>query len=376
MQAAEERGYEAGSRLYMAMELSNKKWKLGFGNGSKMRRKSIEARDRERLLEEVALAKRELRLPANAKVMCCYEAGRDGHWIHRWLSSEGFEVLEIDSSSIETARRKQVKTDPVDVMKLLDLLLRYSLGFRQAFRVVRVPTEATEAGQRLHREDGYLISQRTRISNRIKSLLVTQGISEFSLKGDFAARLEQARCWNGRGLSAELKAELNRMHAQYRLMQEQLAEVARAYAAELASETAVGEKRRRLERLKSIGPKTSRVLSAEVFAWRRFNNAREVGGMSGLTPTPWQSGDEHREQGISKAGNWRVRWVMIELAWLWLTWQPDSELSRWYRRRFAHGSRRMRRIGIVALARKLLIALWRYLEFGELPAGAVLEPQA
>lgn len=371
MQAAEDRGYEAVSVLYMAMELSNRKWKLGFSSGSRMRRKSVEARDRGRLLEEVALAKVKLGLPAEARVVCCYEAGRDGHWIYRWLSAEGFEVLEIDSSSIETNRRKHVKTDRVDVEKLLDLLLRYCLGFRQAFRVVRVPPEEAEAGQRLHREDEYLTRQRTRVSNRIQGLLVTQGITELSLQGDFAARLEQVRRWDGQGLSQELKAELIRMHAQYRLMDEQLAELARAYAAELEAASAVGATRRRLEIWKAMGPKTSRILSAEVFAWRKFNNAKEVGGMSGLTPTPSQSGDVHREQGISKAGNRRVRRVMIEFAWLWLRWQPDSHLSRWYRQRFAHGSRRTRRSGIVALARKLLVALWRYLEFGEVPAGAI-----
>lgn len=373
MQAAENRGYESGRVLYMAMELSNRKWKLGFSNGARMRRKSTEARDQARLLEEVSLAKRKLGLPAEAKVVCCYEAGRDGHWIHRWLTAEGFEVLEIDSSSIETNRRKHVKTDRVDVEKLLDLLLRYWLGFRKAFRVVRVPSEAAEAGQRLHREDEFLTRQRTRLSNRIKGLLVTQGITEVSLSGDFAARLERLRDWSGEGLSPELKAELIRLHAQYRLVEEQLAELAKAYAAELESATAVGAARRQLETLKAMGPKTSRVLAAEVFAWRQFGKAKEVAGMSGLTPTPSQSGDESREQGISKAGNRRVRWVMIEFAWLWLRWQPDSELSHWFRRRFAHGSRRMRRIGIVALARKLLIALWRYLEFGEIPAGAVLK---
>jgi transposase len=373
MQAAEDRGYEAGWVLYMAMELSNRKWKLGFSSGRRMRRKSVEARDRGRLLEEVARAKVKLGLPAEARVVCCYEAGRDGHWIYRWLSAEGFEVLEIDSSSIETNRRKHVKTDRVDVEKLLDLLLRYSLGFRQAFRVVRVPPEEAEAGQRLHREDEYLTRQRTRVSNRIQGLLVTQGITERSLQGDFAGWLEQVRRWDGQGLSQELKAELIRMHAQYRLVDEQLAELARAYAVELAAASAVGATRRRLEMWKAMGPKTSRILSAEVFAWRKFNNAKEVGGMSGLTPTPSQSGDEHREQGISKAGNRRVRRVMIEFAWLWLRWQRDSHLSRWYRQRFAHGSRRMRRIGIVALARKLLVALWRYLEFAEVPAGAILK---
>lgn len=374
MQAAEGRGYEAGGVLYMAMELSNRKWKLGLSNGVQVRRKSIEARDRWGLLEEVSRAKRKLGLPPEARVVACYEAGRDGHWIHRWLSAEGYEVFEIDSSSIETARgRKHVKTDRVDVEKLLDLLLRYCSGFRRAFRVVRVPSAAAEAAQRLHREDEYLLRQRNRVSNRLKSLLVTQGIAGISLSGDFAARLEALRGWDGRGLSAPLKAEVLRLHAQYRLFDEQLAQLTQAYAAELAGASPVGEARRRLENLKCIGPKLSRVLAAEVFAWRRFANGKQVAGMSGLAPTPSQSGDRQREQGISRAGNRRVRRVMIELGWLWLRWQPQSELSRWYRRRFAGGSPRMRRIGIVALARKLLIALWRYVEFGELPAGAVLK---
>jgi len=375
MQAAQERGYEVNTTLYMAMELSNKKWKLGFGNGAKVRRKTIDARDRQRCLEEVSLAKVKLNLPADAPVVCCFEAGRDGHWIHRWLESEGFEVLEIDSSSIETPRgRKHVKTDRIDVEKLLDLLIRHHcFGLRRAFRVVRVPSAEAEADQRLHREDEYLIQQRTRIGNRIKGLLVAQGVTEVSLKGDFVSYLDRVRLWNGEGLSAELKGELKRMHAQNAVFEGQLKELSKAYTAELSADTAVAEKRRRLERLKSMGPKTSRILSAEVFGWRTFANVKQVGAFAGLTPTPSQSGDRDIEQGISKAGNRRVRRVMIELAWLWLRWQPDSELSRWFKHRFAHGSKRMRRIGIVALARKLLIALWRYTEHGEIPAGAVLK---
>ena len=189
MQAAQVKGYEVNTTLYMAMELSNSKWKLGFGNGTKLRRKSIDARDRQRCLEEVALAKVKLKLPADAAVVCCFEAGRDGHWIYRWLESEGIEVMEIDSSSIETARgRKHVKTDRIDVEKLLDLLIRYHcFGLRKAFRVVRVPSVAAEAGQRLHREDEYLIRQRTRVSNRIKGLLISQGLKEVSLRGNFAS---------------------------------------------------------------------------------------------------------------------------------------------------------------------------------------------
>jgi transposase len=377
MQAAQVKGYEVNTVLYMAMELSNRQWKLGFGNGSKLRCKSIDARDRQCLLAEVSLAKSKLKLPPDAKVVCCFEAGRDGHWIHRWLESEGFEVLEIDSSSIETARgRKHVKTDRVDVEKLLDLLMRYHcFGLRKAFGVVRVPSEAAEAGQRLHREDEYLLKQRTRISNRIKGLLVAQGLTEVPLSGDFAAWLDRARVWDGAGLSAQLKRELCRLQAQYAVFDRQLRELADVYAEELLADTPLAEKRRRLESLKSLGPKTSRVLSAEMFGWRTFANTKQVGAFAGLTPTPSQSGDSDTEQGISKAGNRRVRRVMIELAWLWLRWQPDSDLSQWFKRRFAHGSKRMRRIGIVALARKLLIALWRYVEQGVIPEGAVLKTQ-
>jgi len=375
MQAAQIKAYEVNTTLYMAMELSNSKWKLGFGNGTKIRRKSIDARDRQRCLEEVALAKVKLKLAADAAVVCCFEAGRDGHWIYRWLESEGFEVMEIDSSSIETARgRKHVKTDRIDVEKLLDLLIRYHcFGLRKAFRVVRVPSVAAEAGQRLHREDEYLIRQRTRISNRIKGLLIAQGLDEVSLKGDFASYLERARLWDGEGLSVELKMELQHMHAQLTLIDGQLKEMVRAYAEELATDTPLAEKRRRLQSLKSLGPKTSRILAAEVFGWRSFANTKQVGAFAGLTPTPSQSGDSDTEQGISKAGNRRVRRVMIELAWLWLRWQPDSALSQWFNRRFAQGGKRQRRIGIVALARKLLIALWRYTEQGVIPEGALLK---
>ena len=374
MQAVQQQGYEHEAILYMAMELSNSSWKLGFSNGKRIRRKSIKARDRVRLMEEVQLAKQKLGLEQDAQVVACFEAGRDGHWIYRWLSAAGFRVLEVDSSSIETARgRKHVKTDRVDVEKLLDMLIRYCLGFRKAFRIVRVPSEEAEAGQRLHREDENLIKQRARVSNRLKGLLVTQGIMDVPLRGGFEDWLEKVQRWDGSGLSGALKAEIGRLYVQYQLMDSQLAEVAQAYQQELLSDTAVADKRRQLEQLKSIGPKTSRILSAEVFSWRVFRNGKQVGGMSGLTPTPSQSGDVQREQGISKAGNRRVRRVMIELAWFWLKWQPDSRLSQWFSRRFAHGGKRMRRIGIVALARKLLIALWRYVECGAVPEGAVLK---
>jgi transposase len=261
----------------------------------------------------------------------------------------------------------------VDVVKLLDLLLRYAHGYRRAFSVVRVPPREAEAAQRLHREDEYLVRQRARVSNRIQGLLVAQGLTAPALKDDFVGWLQGVQLWNGEALSASLQDELERLYEQYVLLNTQLAELAAAYQVELSSASAVGGTRQRLEQLKSMGPKTSRVLAAEVFSWREFANGKQVGAMAGLTPTPSRSGEEEREQGISKAGNRRVRRVLIELAWLWLRWQPDSALSQWFRRRFAGGGKRMRRVGIVALARKLLIALWRYVEWGVVPEGAVLK---
>ncbi len=373
MQAAGS-GYEAGRVLYMALELSNRSWRLGFSNGAKIRQKTVEARALERVLAEIELAKQKLGVEPGARVVACYEAGRDGHWIYRWLRSVGVEVLVIDSSSIERAQgRKHVKTDGVDVERLLDLLIRYCMGLRRGMRVVRVPDEAAEAALRLHREDERLVKERGRVANRMRSILATQGLVDVRLGLGFETWLERVRLWNGNGLAAELKAELRRLYEHYRLLGRQLAEVARAYRAELESDSAVGNQRARLEVYKGIGPKLSRVMSAEAFAWRKFRNNKQVGSMAGLTPTPNQSGDLSREQGIGKHGNRRVRHMAIELAWLWLRWQPQSALSKWFRERFGGGSKRMRRVGIVALARKLLVALWRYLEQGVVLEGAIMK---
>lgn len=374
-QAAQVAGYESGRVLYMAMELSNRRWRLGFSNGSKLRQKTVEAGALGAVWREISLAKEKLRVASDARVVACYEAGRDGHWIHRWLSSEGVEVLQIDSSSIEVARgRKHVKTDRVDVEKLLDLLMRYCAGFRKSFRVVRVPSKEVEAAMGLHREDERLVKERGRLVNRMRGLLANQGVKELPLRRGFEQWLEAVRLWDGAGLSEPLKAQLRRLHQRYLLVDQQLREVAAEFEAELSTGSVVAQQRKRLQLLKGIGPKISRTLSAEAFAWRRFKNAKEVGAMSGLTPTPNRSGEISREQGIGKQGNRRVRRQSIEMAWLWLRWQPHSALSQWFRRRFASGGKRMRRIGIVALARKLLIALWKYLEHGVVPEGAILSP--
>lgn len=211
-------GYELSGELYIAMELSNRRWRLGFSNRTKIRQKSVEARDLKEVLKQIKYAKEKLGLEADARVVICFEAGRDGHWIHRWLSDEGFEVLEIDSSSIETARgRKHVKTDRVDVEKLLDLLMRYCNGYRRAFRVVRVPSKEAEASMRLNREADHLVKERTRVKNRMTSLLVLQGLTKVPLGKGFQRWLGTVRVWDGGGLSPELVAELLRLYERYQL---------------------------------------------------------------------------------------------------------------------------------------------------------------
>ncbi len=256
-----------GTTLYMALELSNKKWKLGFSNGEKNRLTTIAAGDWIDLHKQMDLAKQKLRLPEDCRIVSCYDAGRDGFWIHRGLEAEGIENHVVDSSSIEVNRRKRrAKTDKVDVKALLRLLQRYWHGDREAMKQVN-----------------------------------------------------------------------------------------------------------QLRQLKGVGCQSSWILVMEFFSWRDFYNQRQLGACTSLTPTPYASGDSEREQGISKAGNRQVRSLMIELSWLWLRYQPDSTLTQWFQQRFAGGGKRMRRIGIVAMARKLLIALWRYVKEGMVPEGAVFK---
>lgn len=374
-QAARMAGYEGGDVLYMALELSNRRWKLGFSNGSKKRRKTVESADLEAVEREIAVAKEKLKLPADARVVACFEAGRDGHWIYRWLRKIGVAALEIDSSSIERPQgRKHAKTDRLDVERLLELLICHWLDLKKSFRVVRVPSEEAEAALRLHREHEHLVGQRNRVKNRMRSLLNLHGVKELVLTSRFERWLQAVGDWEGKPLPVALQAELRRLYEQYQLYQRQLGEIEQSYQAELESETRLGRQRVQLEMLRGIGPQGSRILAAEAFSWRQFRNTKEVGAMSGLTPTPSDSGDIAREQGIGKHGNWRVRWIMIQLAWQWLRYQPDSALTRWYWQRFGRGGPRMRRIGIVALARKLLIALWKYVEHGIVPEGARFKP--
>jgi len=364
--------------LYLAFELSWKHWKLGFtiGFGQRPRVRTIVARDLKALEREIQLARSRFNLTEGQPVLSCYEAGRDGFWLHRYLEAQNISNLVVDSSSIEVNRRyRRAKTDSLDVGKLLSMLMRYHQGERKVWQVVNVPGVEAEDNRQLHRELSALKKERTRYINRIKGLLASQGVN-MSVTKDFLEKLDKIRLWDGTPMPTMLRDRLEREYGHMQYMAQQIRE-REAQRREIlrTSEQASIEQVRHLMRLRGIGINSAWLFVMEFFAWRNFRNRKEVGSLSGLTPTPYQSGDSRREQGISKAGNRYIRSVVVEIAWGWLQYQPDSQLTHWYQERFAHLSSRQRRIGIVALARKLLIALWRYLETGTLPEGAVLKPQ-
>lgn len=364
------------AKLYMAFELSNKEWKLGFtvGLGQSPRRRKISAGDLVGLGQEIVLAKKRFGLPESRPVMSCYEAGRDGFWLHRYLVETEIENLVVDSASIEVNRRaKRAKTDRLDVGKLLRMLIRYDSGEKKVWSVVRVPSVEAEDNRHLHRQLKALQAERTRHNNRIKGLLVGQGV-RMSIGSDFVEKLAGVRLWDGSALPAKLRVRLEREYACLTFVKQHTQELETERREVIrTSDDPSTEQVRQLLRLRGIGDHSAWLFVMEFFSWRDFQNRREVGRLAGLAPTPYQSGDEAREQGIDKSGNCSVRTMAIEVAWGWLRFQPQSELSLWYQERFGHGNKRLRKIGIVALARKLLIALWRYLQTGEIPAGAQLK---
>ena len=359
--------------LYLALELGASSWKLAFtvGLGQKPRLKSVTARSTLGLLLEIKAAKRRFGLPEDAPVLSCYEAGRDGFWLHRFLLAHGVQNQVVDSSSIEVNRRqRRAKSDGLDATKLVAMLIRWHNGERKVWSVVHVPSVEQEDQRQLHREMIKLKAERTAQANSIKGLLAGLGLCVI-VDDTLPAQLEKVRQWDGAKLPSSLQQRLLREFERWRLIDRQIRDLEGERSAKIRDDrTPHVEKVRRLLNLKGIGDNGAWLLVDEFFAWREIKNRRELGSLSGLTPTPFASGESQREQGISKAGNRRVRWMMIELAWGWLRYQPESELSRWYQRRFGRGNSRLRKVGIVALARKLLIALWKYLEGGEVPAGA------
>jgi transposase len=338
------------------------------------RQYTIAAGDLQGLQAKVALARKQWGLPPETRVVSCYEAGRDGFWLHRALTAAGWANRVIDPASIERDRRaKPLKTDRVDAGRLLELLVLAEEG-RRRLRVVHVPSEADEDARQPDRELGTLKGVRTTIRNRITGLLATQGVR---VRRSGAARpdLASVHRWDGTALPPQLAARLAREVASLAAVEARIGDLEAARAETIAAgETVAAQRMGQLMRLKAVGPNGAGRLVAEFFGWRRFRNGREVGALAGLTPTPYQSGAMAHDQGISKAGHARVRAMAIELAWCWVRFQPASALTRWYQTRFGGGSGRQRRIGIVALARKLLIAFWRFLETGVFPDGAVTKP--
>ena len=379
MEAATTRSNQGSTEsavLFLAFELGNKTWKLGFtiGPGQKPRERTIEARDLSKVIEEIEAAKRRFKLTNATRVVSCYEAGRDGFWLHRALVAAGVENHVVESSSIEVNRRaRRAKTDRLDLGKLLTMLMRYQGGERQVWGVVHVPSVDEEDSRHLHRELADVKAERSREINRIKGLLASQGIA-LMRRGKVEVDVATLRLWDSSPVPDGMKGRIRRAMERVAFLDGQVAELeAQRVAALMHSPRPDMRQVRALMLLKGIGPNTAWVLVKEFFGWRKFRNRRQVGALAGLTPTPYQSGDSAREQGISKAGNRHVRVRAIEMAWMWLRYNPGSALSRWYQERFGQGGSRQRRIGIVALARKLLIALWRYLETGELPADAAIK---
>jgi transposase len=359
-------------RLYLALELSHKQWKLGFSDGKcvRARMRSIAARDLQGLAEEIRRAKCHFDLDGAVGVVSCYEAGREGFWIHRALTEKGIGNVVVDAASIDVQRRKRAKTDRLDAESLVRKLVRYHGGEGEVWSVVRVPSAEAEDARQLHRDIGVLQRERQQHRMRIQSLLYTQGIA-VRVTPKLIGKLDELKCWNGEPFPAELRERIRREYGRLQLAQQDLIALRKQQQARLKKpQTPALEKIRLLQQLCGIAMTSSWVFVMELFGWRKFSNRRELAGALGLSPMPYQSGDSAHEQGISRAGNRRVRAMAIEIAWAWLRYQPNSDLSQWYQRRFGSSGKRMRRIGIVAMARRLMIDLWRYVEEGILPAGA------
>jgi transposase len=365
--------------MYLAIEMSLKKWKLAFSDGSKDRFCSVEGGDLYAFEQCIETAKKRFKVPENVQVKSCFEAGRDGLWLHRYLTSKGIFNRVVDSSSIEVNRRKRrCKTDRIDAKALLDMLIRYDRPIRptdrRCFSVLRIPSQEVEDERRVNREIERLKKEEAGHRSRIKSILMTQGL-RLTRFGRFLDYLNQVRRWDGSEIPKHTQAELEREYARYELVHQQRLELERSQKEWIEEEASdCFRKAKRLMLLRGVGARGSSILSQELLGWRKFSNRRQLGSAIGLTPTPYNSGQSEREQGISKSGNRRARTLMIQLAWMWLRLQPTSRLSLWFHERFGEG-KRVRRTGIVALARKLVIAFWKYLERGEIPEGALLKPQ-
>jgi transposase len=357
--------------LYVAFELSQRKWKLamtsGFGVAPVVR--TVDSGDWRAIERAVSDARARLQLPATTRVVSCYEAGREGFWLHRALVARQWDNRIVDSSSIETSRRgKRIKSDRIDALKLVAMLVRACLGELHVWKQVRVPSVTEEAARHRSRERTALVQERTALVNQMRGWLQTYGTGLPRLRR--SEWWTQVTDWAGTPLPPEVQTRLARTEARVALVESQIAGLEREQAATV---TAAGADSAlaRLVRLKGIATTGASTLLDEGLVWRQFRNRRELGGALGFAPAKYESGDSSRDQGITHAGNRRLQSVMVQLAWSWVRWQPDSALTQWFKARFGTG-KRARKVGIVALARKLLIALWRWATQEVRPAGALL----
>jgi transposase len=368
--------------ILMGIELSKKGWLVALRGPitdriSVHRLSAGDAKGLLALAERARLAAADV-LDTDVTIASCYEAGYDGFWLHRVLIGANVENYVIDPASIHVDRRaRRVKTDRIDAQALLRTLMAHRRGEGRVWSVVQAPTSDDEDRKRPHRERQNLLKERGRHVNRIKGLCSQQGILDYEpMRADRHQRLAELKTGDGRQLQPLLLAEIRRELARLEFLLKQVAELEDARetalkAAPSATAPVQTQHVRSLRRLIAIGPETSTTLANEVF-YRRFKNRRQLAGYVGLTPSPHMSGGLSREQGISKLGNPRARTTLVEAAWLWLRHQPDSALAKWFTQRVGEQRGRMRRIMIVALARKLLVALWRYVETGLVPTGATL----
>src|ERR1700747_804876 len=371
-------------RCLLAIELSKKSWIVAVNTplSDKISRHTLKPGDGKELLDLCERIRTRVARESKRRVeiVSCYEGGYDGFWLHRLLEAHGIRNYVIDPASLQVDRRaRRAKTDRVDVERLLRSLMAYLRGEPKVWSVVCVPSVAEEDDRRLNRERVRLINERIQHVNRIKGLLAIHGIYDYQpLRRDRMLRLERLRtAADGQTLPPRLKAEILRELQRLELVLGMIKTIeaerdAIASAAKTETKHTSAKKIQNLAKNKSIGPEFANTLVGEVF-YRSFDNRKQLASYVGLTPTHFQSGSMCRDQGISKAGNAKARTVMIELAWMWLRHQPDSPLSVWFRERVGKLKGRIRRITIVAVARKLLIALWRYLETGLVPKGAALK---
>lgn len=364
-------------KLHFALELSNSTWVVAFADGSAAKPKiyNVSAGNREALLDAVARARKAFRLGPDVGVASCYEAGRDGFWIHRWLVNAGISNTVVEPATLAGARGggRKPKTDKLDAVALVNMLVRATRGERDVWRVVRSPSEGHEDGRRGSRYRKVLVKERIQHASRIASHLLTVGARVDKTERMTVEHLDGLVQWNGEPLPPELRKELELEIERLTLVRRQLSEIDKA----LKAVVEVDPLSKALMALKGVGWKSANVLNTEFYGWRDFQNGRQIGALAGLVGTPFRSGAIAQEQGISKAGNRRVRATAIELAWFWLRHQPRSKLTLWFHARMGpQGTSRQRRKLIVALARRLLIALWRYLKDGEVPEGADLKEAA